>query len=299
MSLSRKNPKKRGNVKNKKTRGKHTKSTKQMGGENNQDDYNLMHIFGNPNSRYGVSRVSASSNDVETFIEKYNQEGLSEELYTFFTSKKTLTENKDVYNKNEENTKTERNHGQTLPDNIKNKMWTDYINELCKKVEKKLDDNIKEAEKESKTKETTAATKKLEQAAATKKLEQAVKNLIQAKAEADAAATNKENKRKATEEAAAEAEAKAKAKEKQKVAKVAEAKVAEAKEKPKVAAKTAAEAAVEQTAEAAKAAAEAAEAAAAKKLEQTAEAAKAAAEATKKFKQAKVAAKASTKITKK
>ena len=159
MSLSRKNPKKRGNVKNKKTRGKHTKSRKQMGGENHRDDYNLMHIFGNPNSRYGFSRVSVTTKDVEKFINKYNQENLSKELYTFFTSKKTLTGegDKNVFIKNKN---TERNPDQELPDNIKNKMWTDYINELCKKVEKQLDDNIKEAKKreakETKTKEEEA-----------------------------------------------------------------------------------------------------------------------------------------------
>ena len=162
MSLSRKNPKKRGNVKNKKTRGKHTKQRKQMGGENHRDDYNLMHIiFGNPNSRYGFSRVSASSEDVETFIKKYNEKNLSEELYKFFTSKKTLTGegNKDVFIKNVKNTKKERTPDQKLPDNIKNKMWTDYINELCKKVEKQLDDDIKEAKKREKGEEKKEESK--------------------------------------------------------------------------------------------------------------------------------------------
>jgi hypothetical protein len=143
MSLSRKNPKKRGYVKNKKTRSKHTKSRKQMGGH--RDSWNIMHSFGNPNRRYGFTRAPASSKDVDKFIKTYKEGPPSSDLYTFFTSKKTLTDNTDVFTKNVTNTKTEHESPDEPPDNIINKMWTDYINELCDKVEKKLDANIKKA----------------------------------------------------------------------------------------------------------------------------------------------------------
>ena len=157
MSLSRKNPKKRGYVKNKKTRGKHTKPRKQMGGH--RDFRNIMHSFGNPNSRYGFTRAPASSNDVDNFIETYKAVPPSPDLYTFFTNKKTLTGDKDVFIKNKEKTKTEHGSPEELPDNIINKMWTDYVNELCVKVEKKLDANIKNAETEAKKAAAAEETK--------------------------------------------------------------------------------------------------------------------------------------------
>ena len=84
-------------------------------------------------------------------------------MYTFFTSKKTLTDNKDVFIKNEENTKTERNPNEKLPDNIKNKMWTDYINELCKKVEKNWMMILKKQKKQKKEEAKEEEAKKKNQ----------------------------------------------------------------------------------------------------------------------------------------
>ena len=117
MSLSRKNPKKRGHVKNKKTRGKHTKPRKQIGGDKPS----------------GYKRIDVTDDNVNDFITEYNSNIPENKLYIFYVSMKPMNED----------TKTSDKHA-----------WTDYVNELCVKVEKKLDANIKNATAEEKAKET-------------------------------------------------------------------------------------------------------------------------------------------------